>query len=128
FFSWKLFPRLGWLLWLIFGINLFVQVNYKANEINYIANLLFPSYIVIALWTGLGYHALSKVLLDWKSRPQNLGRFALRVFAVTAILAQWTLVFPAINHRTDTRARDTALQRVDAVQTLQNETGKTANV
>ncbi|MEO6907943.1 MAG: hypothetical protein ABI210_08645, partial [Abditibacteriaceae bacterium] len=127
-FSWKLFPRLGWLLWLIFGINILVQVNYKANEISYITNLLFPSYIVIALWTGLGYHSVSKVLLRWNPPKQNLGRFALRAFAIIALATQWFLVFPAINHRTDTRARDTALQRVDAVQALQSKTGKTVNV
>jgi 4-amino-4-deoxy-L-arabinose transferase-like glycosyltransferase len=125
---WKLAPRLGWLLWLPFAFNLFFQSNYKVTGVADIANFLFPCYIVMAIWTGIGYHAVSKVLLRWKPEKQNLARLALQAITIAAIVIQWVTVYPAINHRHDTRARDTALQRADAVRKFQDQTGKTASV
>lgn len=125
---WKIAPRLGWLLWLSFGLNLFFQSNYKVSGVADIANFLFPCYIVIALWTGIGYHAVSKVLLRREFKKQNLGRMALQTLAIAAILIQWITVYPAINHGTDTRALRTAQERAATVQELQNKTGKTVSV
>jgi hypothetical protein len=107
---------------------LFFQSNYKVNGVADIANFLFPCYVVMGIWTGIGYHAASKVLLRWEPEKQNLARLALQAITIAAIVIQWITVYPAINHRNDTRARDTALQRADAVRNFQHETGKTANV
>jgi len=125
---WKLAPRLGWLLWLPFVFNLFFQSNYKVSGVADIANFLFPCYIVIAIWTGIGYHAASKVLLRCEPNKQKLGRMLLQVLAIAAIAIQWITVYPAINHRNDTRAKTTAVERADAVQKLQKETGENVTV
>lgn len=125
---WKVAPRLGWLLWLSFALNLFFQSNYKVDSVADIANFLFPCYIVIAIWTGIGYHATSKVLLRWDPQKQNLGSMLLQTLAISAIAIQWIMVYPAIDNRHDTRAKDTALERTDAAAALQKQTGKTVNV
>jgi hypothetical protein len=52
----------------------------------------------------------------------------LQTLAISAIVVQWIMVYPAINHRHDTRAKDTALERTAAAVELQNKTGKTVNV
>jgi len=125
---WKVAPRLGWLLWLPFILNLFFQSNYKVDGVADIANFLFPCYIVIAIWTGIGFYAVSKVLLRWEPKKQNLGRLLLQALAISAIAVQWVMVYPALNHHTDTRAKDTALERTAAVAKLQKMTGKPVNV
>jgi hypothetical protein len=111
-----------------FALNLFFQSNYKVDGVADIANFLFPCYIVIAIWTGIGYHAASKVLSRWDVKKQNMGNMLLQTLAISAVAVQWIMVYPAINHHNDTRAKNTALERTDAVAKLQKKTGKTVNI
>jgi hypothetical protein len=111
------------LLLVTFALNVLIAIEYRVDNVFDIANFLFPSYIVLAIWMGFGIAALlefSKRLGSWSWRIATLGKLAI----AGAIIAQWILFISAASWRGNTRARDDALERATALETLQRQTGR----
>ena len=106
-----------------FALNVLIAINYRVDNVFDIANFLFPSYIILAIWMGLGIAALLEFCSrggNWSWRVSTLVKLAL----VGAIVAQWFLFVSAASWRGNTRARDDALERAAALEKLQKQTGR----
>jgi hypothetical protein len=115
--------RLGAMLLLIFALNVGVAVFYNVDNVFDIANFLFPTYLVLALWMALG---LGVVFRAVARNPRVLA--LCRVSLIGAIVLQWFLFLQTGSFRGNTNARDLAIERADAAQALQQKTGREANV
>jgi hypothetical protein len=110
---------LGALLLLTFLLNVGMQANYMVSDQS---NFFFPAYIVMALWMGFGLAWLGRVL---PSRWRVAGVASL---VLTSVAVQWLLAAPFASHRGETQARDTALDRAQAVEALAVQTGRAPSV
>ncbi len=139
---------LGIALLLIVVVNLGFEINYDvpAGEM---ANFLFPSYLAMTIWLGLGLHswllamrnlgarwdkAQSSTRLAGQMKPGKMAptgwswRLATlaKLLIPATVLAQWSLVVPARSARGDTSARQAALERATSLENLQRQfPGKT---
>jgi hypothetical protein len=125
FASWREEKKrpLAALLLSIFALNVLIAVEYRVDNVFDIANFLFPSYIVLAIWMGFGIAALLAFAArqgDWSWRIATLCKLAI----VGAIAAQWIVFANAASWRGNTRARDDALERAAALEKLQHQTGR----
>jgi hypothetical protein len=110
---------LGALLLLTFVLNVGMQANYMVSDQS---NFFFPAYIVMAIWMGFGLAWLARVL---PSRWRVAGVASL---VLTSVAVQWLLAAPFASHRGETQARDTALNRAQAAETLATQTGRSPSV
>jgi hypothetical protein len=110
---------LGALLLLTFVFNVGMQANYMVSDQS---NFFFPAYIVMAIWMGFGLAWLARVL---PSRWRVAGVASL---VLTSVAVQWLLAAPFASHRGETQARDTALDRAQAAETLAAQTGRSPSV
>jgi hypothetical protein len=111
------------LLLATFASNIFIAIHYRVDNVFDIANFLFPSYIVLALWMGLGIAALLNFVRhcgSWSWRFSTLCKLAI----IGAIITQWFVFVGAASWRGNTRARDDALERAAALEKLQKQTGR----
>ena len=116
-----------------FLVNVFVAVNYSVDNVFDIANFLFPAYIVLAIWLGLGIHWLLEVAdffgqrLD-KNRENS--RWSWRFLALAksfllgAIALQWMFFVMTSSWQGNTRTLDATLLRAEAAEKLQQKTGR----
>jgi hypothetical protein len=110
---------LGALLLLTFVLNVGVQANYMVSDQS---NFFFPAYIVLAIWMGMGLTWLARVL------PSRWRMASLTCVVLASVAVQWALAAPFASHRGETQARDTALDRAQAAETLAIQTGRTPSV
>ncbi len=106
------------------ALNVLIAVEYRVDNVFDITNFLFPTYIVLAIWMGLGIAALLAFTArcgDWSWRLSTLCKLAI----VGAIVTQWILFAGAASWRGNTRARDDALERATALEKLQRQTERT---
>ena len=116
-----------------FAVNVFVAVNYSVDNVFDIANFLFPAFIVLAIWLGLGIHWLLEVADFFAQRldknrenPRWRWRFLAlaKSFLLGAIILQWMFFVMTSSWRGNTRALDATLLRAEAAERLQRETGR----
>jgi hypothetical protein len=110
---------LGALLLLTFVLNVGVQANYMVSDQS---NFFFPAYIVLAIWMGMGLAWLGRVL------PSRWGTVGLTSLVLASVTVQWALAAPFASHRGETHARDTALDRAQAAETLATQAGRAPSV
>lgn len=111
--------RLGAMLLVVFALNTGVAMHYNVDNVFDIANFLFPIYIVLAIWMGLGIEVL------FRAAKRNERVLALcRVLLVAAIFCQWFFFAQSASFRGNTLARDLALERAEAAEQLQKQTGR----
>jgi 4-amino-4-deoxy-L-arabinose transferase-like glycosyltransferase len=110
--------RLGAMLLLTFVLNVGVAMLYNVDNVFDIANFLFPAYIVLALWMGLGIDTLLRAAAR-NTRVLALCRIAL----VGAVACQWLLFVQTTSFRGNTTARDLALERAASAQALAKSSG-----
>lgn len=110
---------LGALLLLTFVLNVGMQANYMVSDQS---NFFFPAYIVLAIWMGFGLAWLGRVL------PSRWRIAGLASVVLASVTVQWLLAAPFASHRGETQARDTALDRAQAAETLAKQTGRTPSV
>lgn len=123
---------LGVLLALTVLLNVGIEINYKVGDQS---NFFFPTYIAIAVWLGLGlaglWRALPQRATQWARKRQqqsnsaslaSLPRLAtafLPIFLLVSIASQWLLAGPHVSRRGIWAARDTALERAQAMEKLE---------
>ncbi|HEX8238047.1 MAG TPA: DUF2723 domain-containing protein [Abditibacteriaceae bacterium] len=106
---------LGALLLLTFMLNVGVQANYRVSDQS---NFFFPAYLVMAIWMGFGFACLGRAL------PPRWRVSGLASLVLASVVVQWALAAPFASHRGATQARDTALDRAQAAETLMAQTGR----
>lgn len=123
-------PWLGWSLLSIVVLNVGVQIHYTVGDV---ANFFFPAYLVLALWMGLGLHALlqavNRAAIALAARTGNViwtWRLNASIVFLLAgtILIQWTMFVPIASFRGTTLAREAGLERAAAAERLETETGR----
>jgi hypothetical protein len=97
--------------------NVFVAIHYNVDNVFDIANFLFPTYIILALWMGIGIFALLRTV---DQRPQL--RFLSLVSIIAAVLCQWLLFVQSTSFRGNTYVRDLAIERANAAEVLFQKT------
>jgi hypothetical protein len=110
---------LGALLLLTFVFNVGMQANYMVSDQS---NFFFPAYIVLAIWMGFGLAWLGHVL------PSRWRIASLASVVLTSVAVQWVLAAPFASHRGEIQARETALDRAQAAETLAAQTGRTPSI
>ena len=123
---------LGWMLGLTAVLNVGMEINYEVADQT---NFFFPAYICMAIWLGLGLAWAFGCLERWgdrldagKTQPVWHWRctaFAWTLYLATAIISQWSIFYGVVSMHGDTFARDAAMERAVAAQTLTASTGKT---
>ncbi len=111
------------LLTTTFAINVFIAIHYKVDNVFDIANFLFPSYVIMAIWLGIGIAALLTWAAkqgSWSWRLSTLTKLAI----IGAIVTQWCLFVSSASWRGNTRVYDETLLRADAIEKLQAETNR----
>jgi 4-amino-4-deoxy-L-arabinose transferase-like glycosyltransferase len=111
--------HLGALLLTTCALNVGVAVLYDVDNVFDIANFLFPAYIVLALWMGLGI----EWLLGAARRDARLLALC-RIALAGAVICQWLLFIGTASFRGNTTARDLALERATAAQELAKRSGR----
>jgi hypothetical protein len=123
FVAFKKQSRLGAALLLTCGLNLGVALLYDVDNVFDIANFLFPTYIVFALWMGCGI----EWLVDATQRSGRL-RALCHIALVGAVVCQWMLFVETKSFRGNTTARDLALERATAAEKLSKQSGRTPSL
>lgn len=111
--------RLGIALLIVCALNVGLAVHSNVDEIFYTSYLLFPTYLVLALWMGFGLHVIFRYATD-KPRVLALCHVAL----IGTIVCQWILFVQASSFHSKTSARDLALERAEAALRLEQQTGR----
>jgi len=116
------------LLTTTFILNVFIAIHYRVDNVFDIANFLFPAYVVMAIWLGIGIAAMqawtSKQGGDWGWRLSTLAKLAI----IGAIATQWMLFSMSASWRGNTRVYDDTSQRAQAIEKLQKSTGRTSTL
>lgn len=101
--------RLGVALLLMFLANALFYINYRVVDKN---TMFLPTYLVWAVWTGLGY----QLLLDWAVGPAHAAANKLAVYSVRAALTLgvaaallWTWGQVDLSHDFSTRQQSQAI-------------------
>lgn len=120
---------LGAMLALTWLLNIGIQINYNVNDV---ANFFFAAYIAQSIWLGLGIAwLLQKVEIfaaRWERNQRGLWAWRTRALSRAAIVGtvviQWGIFWPTASMTGNTRARDRALERAQALETLQEKSGR----
>ncbi len=113
-----------------FLLNVFIAINYSVDNVFDIANFLFPAYLVLAIWLGLGIDWLLQTAakqgenLDRKQKtPIWRWRFltTAKLFLLGAVVLQWMFFAMTSSWRGNTRALDATLLRATAMEKLARE-------
>jgi transmembrane protein TMEM260 (protein O-mannosyltransferase) len=103
--------RLGGMLLLMFAANAFFYIDYRVIDKQ---TMFLPTYVVWAIWLGVGYQWLLDLIRDAPGPARIVGTWLLRVAIVGATLLamawNWRLV--DLSHDWSTRARSEASLRV----------------
>jgi hypothetical protein len=111
-------------------LNVGVQINYTVGDV---ANFFFPTYLVLALWMGLGlqlcFEALQRLATTLAERTgKPIWGWRLMATAslllVGTVVLQWTMFVPIASFRGTTRAREAGLERAVAAERLADQTGQ----
>lgn len=112
------------LLTTTFALNVFIAIHYRVDNVFDIANFLFPAYVIMAIWLGIGIAAMLEWTLkqrgNWSWRLSTLAKLAI----VGAIATQWMLFSMSASWRGNTRVSDDTAQRALAIEKLQKSTGR----
>ncbi|MCA9971431.1 MAG: DUF2723 domain-containing protein [Anaerolineales bacterium] len=93
--------RTGGLLSLMFALNVLFYVNYRVVDKN---TMFLPTYLIWALWLGVGYQAV----LNWLRRtdgPRSLATWGARLVMITAIFFAITWNGPRVDQSEDVSTR-----------------------
>jgi len=121
---------LGTMLLSIVVLNVGVQIHYEVGDYT---NFFFPTYVVIAIWMGLGLHwlfdgmqQLGRKLAQRSGQPTWRWRMAALSVAMLfgTVGIQWMFFVPLVSNRGNTAAREAGLERAAAAETLATTTGK----
>lgn len=111
------------LLTTTFVLNVFIAIHYRVDNVFDIANFLFPAYIVMAIWLGIGIAALLAWITkqgSWSWRLSTLAKLAL----AGAIVTQWALFSMSASWRGNTHVYDDTSLRAQAIEKLQKSTNR----
>lgn len=120
---------------LTFFINVFIAIQYDVDTVFDIVNFLFPAYVVLAIWLGLGIAWLLRTLANWGEKldhkkssdsSQWQWRFltTARLLLIGTLITQWIFFVQAASWRGNTRVRDATILRAAAAEKLQQQTGR----
>lgn len=113
--AWAAFRKekiLGWALFLTAFFNLGVELNYNVGDQ---ANFFFPTYLVLAIWMGLGLAQGA----EWIGRARGIWNWRLKTGAIlllpTTILVQWAVFATFASLRDKTLVRDVVLEQAQTL-------------
>jgi len=122
------------LLTVTFLANVLCAIHYRVDNVFDIMNFLFPAYVAMAIWMGLGIAWLFEGAAKWGQKLDGAADFTggwrwrlstlAKLLIIGAIVAQWTFFVMAASWKGNTRARDGALLRAQAAETLQRQSAR----